>query len=350
MWKDFWALSRNEQRGFLTLFVLLVVAMGSLVGVSILSTPRMQCRVVKAEPPKAPDIIDLQGLDVEPGSLNPNDITIKQLETLGFNTRAILNWKKYIEAGGRYDSPDDIFAVRGVDSASVARLLPYLCFNKTTRPKYHGTSFKEYTPKVYVDLNTVSIDELHALGVPKALGDSIIIRRKGYFATRRLTVDELSGSSIDSAMALIRKVSSPIRQKTVTPDFVLELNSTDTTELKLLKGIGPAYARRIVYFRQRLGGFRSVNQLLEVEGISPDLLDNIRPFLSVDAARIKPLCVNKESLRKLKEHPYIGFYKAKDIVDLRKKNGNITSISQVLALPSFQQCDKQLIASYLSID
>ena len=51
----------------------------------------------------------------------------------------------------------------------------------------------------------------------------------------------------------------------------VELNSADSVTLQLLHGIGPAYARRIVNYRDRLGGFVSTTQLLEVYGFGPEL-------------------------------------------------------------------------------
>ena len=70
---------------------------------------------------------------------------------------------------------------------------------------------------------------------------------------------------------------SPTRQP-----LTVELNGADTTTLQLLHGIGPVFARRIVRYRERLGGFTSTEQLLEVYGFTPQLLDHIRPYLRLD--------------------------------------------------------------------
>ncbi|MFT3739872.1 MAG: helix-hairpin-helix domain-containing protein [Breznakibacter sp.] len=196
----------------------------------------------------------------------------------------------------------------------------------------------------------MSRNELVQLGVSAILADSLQARQVRFFVTRKFTVEELSSGSLDSVMERIAYASAPKRIKGAEPSFVLELNSADTTELDLLQGIGPAYARRIVFFRSRLGGYCTLGQLLEVDGISPDLFDKIKNHLTVDASKIKPLNVNKESLRKLKDHPYIGFYKAKEIIDLRKQQGRIASVAQILELPSFQQADKQMVVAYLSVE
>ena len=61
----------------------------------------------------------------------------------------------------------------------------------------------------------------------------------------------------------------------------LELNRATETELAGLPGIGPALARRIVAWREEQGRFRSVDELEEVVGIGPSLLERLRPLVTV---------------------------------------------------------------------
>jgi competence protein ComEA len=61
----------------------------------------------------------------------------------------------------------------------------------------------------------------------------------------------------------------------------LDLNRATKAELRLLPGLGDALAQRIVDFRSRHGGFRSIDDLRQVFGIGPKTLDRIRPFLFV---------------------------------------------------------------------
>ena len=50
--------------------------------------------------------------------------------------------------------------------------------------------------------------------------------------------------------------------------FVLNLNTATLMELETLPGIGPVLARRIIDFREKKGGFRRIEELLVIPGIS----------------------------------------------------------------------------------
>ncbi|MBX5465580.1 MAG: helix-hairpin-helix domain-containing protein, partial [Clostridia bacterium] len=62
---------------------------------------------------------------------------------------------------------------------------------------------------------------------------------------------------------------------------LLDLNRASAEELDRLPGIGPARAAAIVALRQARGGFRSVDELLEVRGIGPALLEELRALVRV---------------------------------------------------------------------
>ncbi|MDR3326937.1 MAG: helix-hairpin-helix domain-containing protein [Prevotellaceae bacterium] len=128
----------------------------------------------------------------------------------------------------------------------------------------------------------------------------------------------------------------------------LELNSADTTQLKLLRGIGSGYARAIVGYRNRLGGgFYSVSQLLEINNFSLETLKKIEKNLSVDASLIQKIEVNRATVEKLKLHPYINFYQAKAIYELRRKNTVIHSIETLKPLKELTDEDIEKLFYYL---
>lgn len=64
--------------------------------------------------------------------------------------------------------------------------------------------------------------------------------------------------------------------------FKIELNSATAAELRALPGIGRVLSERIVEKRKRTGGFRQVEDLLEVKGITPERLERIRRWIEVE--------------------------------------------------------------------
>ncbi len=61
----------------------------------------------------------------------------------------------------------------------------------------------------------------------------------------------------------------------------VSLNSASAAELERIPGIGPVTAERILSYRQKRGPFRSVDELLSVEGIGPKKLQKIRPYVQL---------------------------------------------------------------------
>jgi competence protein ComEA len=65
------------------------------------------------------------------------------------------------------------------------------------------------------------------------------------------------------------------------PDQPVDLNSADATALETLPGIGPGLAERIVEFRDANGPFASLDDLLDVTGTSPRLIEELQPYALV---------------------------------------------------------------------
>ncbi len=129
--------------------------------------------------------------------------------------------------------------------------------------------------------------------------------------------------------------------------LTVELNSADTLTLQLLHGIGPAYARRIVRYRERLGGFHSIEQLLEVYGFTPELMAHIAPHLILDTTAIHRLPINTIELKQLIKHPYIEYYQARDIVKLRNSGVRFLSADDLRAIPSMADSTLERLLPYI---
>jgi competence protein ComEA len=61
----------------------------------------------------------------------------------------------------------------------------------------------------------------------------------------------------------------------------MDLNTASASELDLLPGIGPALAQRIIEYRGKHGGFKTIEELKQVPGIGPKKLEAIRDRVTV---------------------------------------------------------------------
>ena len=76
---------------------------------------------------------------------------------------------------------------------------------------------------------------------------------------------------------------------------MVELNEADTLTLKKIPGIGSTFARRIVRYRELLGGYYTVEQLAEVYGIDEERYIALYPWFRVDTTRLRPQSINQLS-------------------------------------------------------
>lgn len=127
----------------------------------------------------------------------------------------------------------------------------------------------------------------------------------------------------------------------------IPLNESDTTEWKKIPGIGSSYASRIVRYRDLLGGFVQVEQLLEVYGIDQELFSRIVVYIEPDG-NIRRLQVNQSDFKELLRHPYLNYKQVQAIMGLRRKKGDITSIRELSILDEFTPEDIFRLEPYLA--
>lgn len=129
---------------------------------------------------------------------------------------------------------------------------------------------------------------------------------------------------------------------------VVELNTADTTILKKVPGIGSTFAKRIINYRNLLGGYYSVTQLSEVYGVDEDKYNALVSWFSADPLLISRLDVNTLPQDSLRRHPYINYGQAKVIAQLRKQKGRLTGWENFQLLDEFTDGDKMRLQPYLS--
>lgn len=130
---------------------------------------------------------------------------------------------------------------------------------------------------------------------------------------------------------------------------IVELNQADTLTLKKIPGIGSTFARRIVGYRELLGGFYTVEQLAEVYGIDEERYNSLSPWFKVDTTRIRPLPVNQLPYKELLRHPYLNASQVRQLDRLRRK-APLQSWNNFILLEEFSAVDYQRLRPYLSFE
>lgn len=150
----------------------------------------------------------------------------------------------------------------------------------------------------------------------------------GVFKTKKdfqkiYSIDSALFSKLEPYIILPEKQNQTdknLPQNKESTTFKVELNSTDSIQLIKLKGIGPAFASRILKYRSLLGGYVSVSQLNEVYGIDSLKYTSLKEFfLPCNIELIEHLNINDADFKDLLKHPYISYDFTKYIVNRRQK-------------------------------
>jgi len=149
----------------------------------------------------------------------------------------------------------------------------------------------------------------------------------------------INAADFNKAIAVLNRVKKsqgddhpakavPVYKK-AAPGVMIELNAADSAKLTELKGIGPSFARRIINYRTRLGGFISKQQLKEVFGMDDDRYADIQARVLVDASHIQKIPINKIDFDGLKHFPYLSFKQMNAIVRFREQHGDYASLNDM---------------------
>lgn len=128
---------------------------------------------------------------------------------------------------------------------------------------------------------------------------------------------------------------------------VIEINGADTIELDKIRGIGMAFANRIVKYRDRIGGFYKKEQLMEVYGLDTTKYNEIKDQVQIDASRIKKININTVNIEDFKFHPYIRYKQVNALIQYRKQHGNYSNIADLNKVAILDQQTIDRLAAYL---
>lgn len=235
---------------------------------------------------------------------DPNTADSLTLVRLGLRPYIARNVLKYRSRGGKFRKAEDFSRIYGLEKDQFEQLRPY------------------------IKIANAVVSSPAATATPSSKKDSL--PPEGRHPAR------------ESSASFIRQEKYPL-------GTTIDINTADTTEWKKVPHVGSSFARRIVKYRNLLGGYHNLEQLREVYGLDQELYDKIRPWLKPDVGEPVKLAVNKLSLERMRAHPYLNFYQAKAIVELRKKK-KLAGLSDLQLLEEFSATDLLRLEPYLSFD
>lgn len=130
--------------------------------------------------------------------------------------------------------------------------------------------------------------------------------------------------------------------------MMVDINSADTSAFISLPGIGGRLSARIVNFRDKLGGFYSVDQIGETYGVPDSTFQKIKTRLQV-SGEVRKMNVNTATKDELKAHPYIRWNLANAIVEYRNQHGAFKSLEELKNIVLVDEATFGKIVHYLSL-
>lgn len=131
---------------------------------------------------------------------------------------------------------------------------------------------------------------------------------------------------------------------------VIELNAADSASLVKVKGIGPFFARVIIEHRDKLGGYRTKEQVLEVYGMDSAKFAGMESWLRVDSTQIVKININVATFKELQRHPYINYNQTKAIINYRDQHGPFKSVTDLQQIHLIKGAPYLKVAPYLTIE
>lgn len=196
---------------------------------------------------------------------NPNTLDEAGWQKLGVREKTIATIKNYLSKGGKFNKPEDIKKIWGINEALADKLIPY-----------------------------------------------IQIEKKEYAAYQNREDD-----------------TKPVYEKKTYSPSTIDINTADTTAFIALPGIGSKLAQRIITFRDKLGGFYKIEQVGETFLLPDSVFQKIKPRLVLNEASVKQININTATLDEFKAHPYIRYAIGNAIFQYRTQHGNFSSVNDL---------------------
>jgi competence protein ComEA len=213
------------------------------------------------------------------------------------------------------------------------------------------------------DPNTIGISEWQKLGLSARQAQAILTYRSrgGQFRKtedlkKMYTISDRVYTELAPYVHIKDIGGQQIKTFVKRPAFVkpalkiIELNGADTTELDLIKGVGMAFANRIIKYRNRIGGFYKKEQLMEVFGIDSVKYLEIKDQVRIDETKVRKININTAQMEDFKNNPYIRYKQVNAILQYRKQHGSYKEIGDLSQIAILTPETIALLKPYLTFE
>ncbi|MCO6496933.1 MAG: helix-hairpin-helix domain-containing protein [Chitinophagaceae bacterium] len=334
MWKkflkDYLTFTKRDRTGILALLIsIFLIVLLPKVFPSLKKTPVLKTEVVKnfeqsLNPTKTfkpeqrtafvptvhneTEALNSSPETFKPFYFNPNTATIEEWVRLGVKEKTAKTIHKYISKGGKFRKPEDITRIYTLPASTAEKLIPYIVIPEEKKaPFIHAAETTGESPAEIVETTTRETP-----APPPVSNNSFRYPKKEY--------------------------------------RMVDINLADTTAFQTFPGIASKMSNRIINYRERLGGFVSIDQVAEVWPLPDSVFRKIKPYLTITSYSVRKFNLNTVDIDTLKTHPYLGYTLANTIIQYRNQHGNFKSLEDLRKLHSLNDALIEKLIPYLAVD
>lgn len=348
--------SRNDRNAVILLVFLIFITI-LVKQVIELFYPESQYDISEYE-----QFVDKSDQEILPGNklslfyFDPNEISETAIDSLDIPSFVKNNIISYRNAGGSFQTPADIRKIYGMTDSIYNKIESYIYINPEVEIRnYESKGMTK--PKVgYFDPNKADSATLIEMGFNTYQTNNLIKYREqgGNFIKpadilKIYGIDSIFFASIRNYIQIEETIASTVRMNEKR-EFIINLNQADSVDLIRVKGIGPVFAKRILSYRNLLGGYHSVNQLLEVYNFPHETLRDNESIFRINPVLIEKIRINFAEYSELLKHPYLNKNDVDAILTYKNKNGPFNNVKELYHSAVLDSLTFSKVKPYLSCE
>lgn len=359
--KEYFNFSKRERNGLIVLLLILSILIVSRI--IILNKSSNISNNFQDFENKIDMFLSYRTPELESGErfyFDPNTASKEDFMKMGLCIKTINGIISFRDKGWKFYKPDDLEKVYEITPEEFAAIKDYIIIEATSNRRINNFYDKKNTPATQLfqfDPNLATKEEFVKLGFKPWQADNMIkFREKGGVFKTADDISKIYGldkgfvEKIKPYAIISEEFENLAPAKVYDPNLILDLNTATETDFQKLNGIGPSYAKRIVEYRNRLGGFINLVQLKEVYGMTDELYSSIYGNLTITVNNTEKININTAEYFDLVSHPYISKENAKNILNYRNFAGKIKSTDELLKQKAVDKEFYDKILPYISIE